>query len=333
MKEARARRDFIAGELAAGRDPRLALQAVAAGSVTQRRLADFGEPMVASRIDVDDDTKRNYRKHLLRLGALGELDPQRLTVSDVQEWVGSNADLKPSTLRAYLSTVRLLLDYAEAEPNPARDRRLRLPKLVQEEPEPPTAEHVLALLELVPHRWRLPLVVMEQTAAPVGEVGAWEWRDADLAGNRIRSRRSIVKAGNAARARWLQVPDWLMALVSHTCPADDRTPERRLFPGFTDDRARKAMTRACRAAGIPHYHPHDFRHRRISLWHGQGIPQRELAARSGHSRATMSLSVYSHVMPLDEVPVEKYVKLLNAFVPVVEGRHPGVVPVCSDDAE
>jgi hypothetical protein len=29
----------------------------------------------------------------------------------------------------------------------------------------------------------------------------------------------------------------------------------------------------------PHFHPHDLRHRRISLWHHQGIPARQLAER------------------------------------------------------
>jgi hypothetical protein len=34
----------------------------------------------------------------------------------------------------------------------------------------------------------------------------------------------------------------------------------------------------------------------LTLWHHQGVPARELAARAGHSRASMSLDVYSHVL-------------------------------------
>ena len=56
------------------------------------------------------------------------------------------------------------------------------------------------------------------------------------------------------------------------------------------------MARACVDAGIAHYHPHDLRHRRLSLWHAQGVPARELAARAGHARASMSLDVYSQVL-------------------------------------
>jgi integrase len=110
----------------------------------------------------------------------------------------------------------------------------------------------------------------------------------------------------------VQVPEWLMAELDGGCPPDDRTPDRRVFPGFTPDVGKNVMTRACKAAGIPHFHPHDLRHRRCSLWHGQGVPAKELAERVGHARASMSLDVYSHVMPLDEVMVEQCVAILRS---------------------
>jgi hypothetical protein len=49
----------------------------------------------------------------------------------------------------------------------------------------------------------------------------------------------------------------------------------------------------------------------ITLWHHQGIPARVLAERAGHSRASMSLDVYSHVMPLGEIPDEHLLSLLR----------------------
>jgi integrase len=108
----------------------------------------------------------------------------------------------------------------------------------------------------------------------------------------------------------VQVPEWLMLLLADTCPLEDRAAERRVFAGFTADVAKNAIARACKAAGIPHFHPHDLRHRRGSLWHGQGVPARLLADRLGHSRASMSLDVYSHVMPLDEANEEEMTALL-----------------------
>ena len=73
--------------------------------------------------------------------------------------------------------------------------------------------------------------------------------------------------------------------------------------GSPRPRAYGAMTRACR----------DWRRSRtsirtISAIGGSrsgittGIPARVLAERAGHSKPSMSLDVYSHVMPLDEIP-------------------------------
>jgi integrase len=71
------------------------------------------------------------------------------------------------------------------------------------------------------------------------------------------------------------------------------------------------MLRACKLAKVPHYHPHDLRHRRISLWHQSGVPARELAERAGHARPSMSLDVYSHVMPANEVPDDRLLRLIE----------------------
>ena len=72
-----------------------------------------------------------------------------------------------------------------------------------------------------------------------------------------------------------------------------------MFPGFTRDVAKNIMARACRAAGIPHYHPHDLRHRYASVKIAEGVPVTDLAAQLGHSKKSLTLDVYSHVL-LDE---------------------------------
>jgi len=61
---------------------------------------------------------------------------------------------------------------------------------------------------------------------------------------------------------------------------------------------------------VPHYSPHSLRHRRITIWHQSGVPARELAERAGHSKPSMSLDVYSHVMPADDVPAKNVLLLL-----------------------
>lgn len=307
LKDAKTRRDLIAGELAAGRNPSLVLAAMRAPleSPTVKLLAAWGDEYRASRVDFADDTANNTRSHLKKiLATFGDRDPHTITFQDVQAWVAA-LGLKPSSVRRYIATFRLLLDYADVDPNPARDKRVKLPTIVAEEPQPPTAKQFLAILDNTPASRRLPFVLIEQTAMAVGETHSLEWGDVDVAGGKLRLRRQNVKGQIRSRARQPQVPGWLMELLEESCPLEDRTAERRVFPGFTPDVAKNVMARACKAAEIPHFHPHDLRHRRLSLWHGQGVPAKELAARAGHSRASMTLDVYSHVMPLDECALEE----------------------------
>jgi integrase len=102
----------------------------------------------------------------------------------------------------------------------------------------------------------------------------------------------------------------LIQAIEDTCPLEDRVPGRKVFPGITEASASQAMTRACRNAKVRHYHPHDLRHRRITIWHQSGVTARDLAERAGHSRPSMSLDVYTHVMPADEVADERFLALI-----------------------
>jgi integrase len=65
---------------------------------------------------------------------------------------------------------------------------------------------------------------------------------------------------------------------------------------LTDGQIRDSITRACTVAKIAHYHPHDLRHRRISLWVAHGIDPITVKTWAGHTNASMSLDVYSHVV-------------------------------------
>jgi integrase len=77
-------------------------------------------------------------------------------------------------------------------------------------------------------------------------------------------------------------------------PREDREPEAPLFPGVGTDRLRTAIARACRAAGIPVFSPHDLRHRRISLLHRQGRPWAEIGAFVGQLSLKVAADTYTH---------------------------------------
>ena len=113
----------------------------------------------------------------------------------------------------------------------------------------------------------------------------------------VQGFRFRIKPGKPAAARrWAQVPDWLMLDVSASCPPADPTPELLVFPGFTPEAAKSAMRRACKTAGIAHYHPHDLRHRYASVKIAEDVPVTTVAAQLGHSRNSLTLDTYSHVL-------------------------------------
>jgi integrase len=259
-----------------------------------RTFADLYDEFTASRVDVAEATKINYGTHRIRLiDLLGDRDPQTIGWQDVQAAVSSLAeDLSPLSVRNYLGTLRLVLDFADLDPNPARDRRVKLPRPEENLPDPPTAAEVATIVENAPQCWRLAIRVLEQTGMRVGELVGLEWGDVDRAELRLRIRGGKT---NAAR-RWVPIPEWLMEEIEATCPPDDRTALRRVFPGAGRQMIGNAMRNACKNAGIANYSPHDLRHRYISVKIREGVPVTQVAAHVGHSRKSLTLDTYSHVL-------------------------------------
>lgn len=312
-REAKLRRDLVAGWLAAGLDPKTELAKLHAAAAPARSFAAEAEALITTRHDASPESVRSKRKALAKLQELrpdlAGKPPLEWTVRDVQELVAAMVEtgLSPATIDKYMTDgPKLVLDFAGADPNPARDSRIRLPRIVRAEVAPPTADHMLEILDLVPARLVLPLVVLEQTAMRVGELVTLPWADVDVAGNRFRLSRERTKT---TRPRWVQLPAWLMEEVADTVPPEDRTATRRVFQ-TSESTLRQAMARACRTAGIPLYSPHDLRHRRASLWHGQGLTAAELKERGGWAKAEIALDVYSHVMPLEELDREALERIL-----------------------
>ena len=316
LKEARTRRDYVGGEIAAGRNPRDSLRKTAK---PRRTLDDWFELWVKTRIDVDERTRENYRVHWKRISPkFGRRVPDAIEHGEIQEWINEQtAELTPAVVRDYLGTFRQVVDQTGVEPNPARHRALRLPTAERPIHSPPSDKHVLAMLDEFRLEYRLLFVFLEQTGSRLGETLGWTWGDVDHTNMRILSRPENVKGRRGhRRARWVQVPEWLFEVLLDSCPPDDRDTDKPLFAwphdvGHPRQKVEKAMAKACKVAGIPHYHPHDLRHRRITLWHGQGIPAREIGDRVGQRQVSTTLDIYTHIMPLDEVPESAYRQLLR----------------------
>jgi len=193
----------------------------------------------------------------------------------------------------------MVLDFAGVTPNPVRDKTVKLPREARPEVRPPTAEHVLAVHRLLPPRYRLPLLVLDSTGMRVGELEQLTWGDIDEPRSRWRVSQAVAKTG---RARWVAVPEPLFGPVLALVPNDDRVGTALVFVGATADRLRTALARACTAAGVPAFSPHDLRHRRISLLHLSGVPWARIGEHVGQ-RLAVTANTYTHVL-VDESEID-----------------------------
>lgn len=325
---AKERERLVGGWLAAGLDPREELSKLGAAEDERTTLAKVGREWLESRIDLAEQSRRVYSAYLdsLETSPLGQSDPKRIGPGDVRaqvaRWVA--AGLAPKSVRERVSVLRQVLDFADIDPNPARHRTVKLPARTETELVLPSASEVVVLVTGLPAKYRLPFVILEQTAMRVGEVVSLARDDVDAAGLRFRVK-AVNRKGvrGSRRARFVPVPSWLMEVVATSLPL-----RGQLFPDLVADGLRASMRDLCQSNGLAHCTPHRLRHRRISLWHFQGVPARELADRAGHSKPSMSLDVYSHVIVPDEVDAQMLKGLLSG-----EGERRGRdAPVMHDTA-
>lgn len=208
---------------------------------------------------------------------------------------------KRGSIQKSLNALRMALDHAEVEPNPARDRRVKLPREDREEVDPPSADAVEAVLSACAPRYRLPPLLLDSTGLRVSELEHLRWGDFDEATGRFRISKATIKM---RRSLWVEVPPDLFAAVAALTPREDREPSAPVFPEPVQARLRTDMARACKATGAPLWSPHDLRHRRLSLWHMDGVPVAEAARRVGQRKLSVAHDTYSHVV-LDRREVDR----------------------------
>jgi len=308
-READLRKAWIAGELSLLRVPDLGLLAVE--PPTRPTFAEAAAAWRASRVDVADSTRVLHRVALGRaLPRLGGLRVDEIDVADVVDVVTTlaGAGAKRETIRKTLTYVAAVLDEAELEANPARDRRIRLPHEEQDELVPPSAEHVEAVYRRLPAAHRLPLLWLDWSGARVGSVDSLLVGDYDEPRQRIRLRRSTTKTRDPL---WVELPPVLAEAIEATLPHRRfRDVDARLFADSGADALRTSIAKACKAEGVPPFSPHDLRHRRISLLHRQGRSWAEIARFVGQRKLSLTADTYTHVLS-DETEVD-YARLLAA---------------------
>jgi hypothetical protein len=202
-REALIRKAWVSGELAARRVPDLSAFAEPTPPAT---VTDATKRWLASRIDVEETTKTRNELEVGRIERLlGSVAVDALSPEEVATFV---TDLVAEgyargTIRKTLQTLAMILDRERINPNPARDKQVKLQREDEEEINPPTAQHAEAVYRLLPSKHRLAFLFLEWSGSRVGVIDYVLVSDYDEPRRRVRlrkwSRRRRRRSGSTCR--------------------------------------------------------------------------------------------------------------------------------------
>ena len=256
-------------------NPGLATTAEPAGTWTE-----LHQQWIDGTHNLKPSTRNTYQRHGRSLAqVIGDRDPTRFDWKDCLDLVTNLVErgLAPRTVKAYIDTLKLALDFAGVEPNPARDRRVKLPRQTRQTTQRiPSRAHIRAIRTHLPQHLLIPFDTLEATGIRVGELN-------NLTCGRPRHRG--VQGSGSPKARppppgaGSSSPQRSPTKSTPPGPQADIATEHRLFPMLHERTIGYAIGKACKHAGTPHYHPHDLRDRWISLALKRGVPPAEVAQR------------------------------------------------------
>ena len=163
---------------------------------------------------------------------------------------------------------------------------------------PPTAEHVLAAHDLLPTRYRLPLLTLDATGMRLSELEGLTWGDID------EPRGAVARLSGS-------IEDSARAVGSRSSP--NLRGGARPLPCGRIGRRSGASSKASAATGseprslarvpppgVPAFSPHDLRHRRVSLLHLAGVPWARIGEHVGQRNLAVTANTYSHVLVAED---------------------------------
>jgi integrase len=275
-----------------------------------------------------------FRQHRLSQITIAEVD--RYRQAQVRRGELSVTSIN-KTITRLGQILEVAVEYGLIERNPARGRRRRL-KAVR--PTPvwlDRAEHVEALLDAAGeldrhaktkggHDEKVGLVYRRALLATlvfaglrIGELTALQWRDVDLAGNRITVRASKTDAG----MRQIDLlPVLHNELTAHKAQAPNATPDGFVFATAAgteliqgnirrrvlDKAIEKANEKLTETGDVPlpdGLTPHKLRHTFASILVALGVDPGSVMDQLGHTDPGFTLRVYRHGMRRDGAARER----------------------------
>lgn len=296
-------------------------------------LGAFTRAWVATTLE--NSERRNTTKATLRTLAakhivdatVGAVPLDRLTATRIEKWlVDLNASgLAPATRAKLYNLLRSILDTAVRDSVIARNpvTNVKRPTVERKEAAYLTEVEIRAFLTAARDTRYGPMFeVMILTGMRPGEARALRWGvDVDLDkrllhvdGTLARVEGEFVQNGPKTKGsdRWLHITDRLMAVLTEQ---RRRQREERLRAGsqwlqtgyvFTTETGRpvdarnalRAVKASAKRAGLPaSIGLHSLRHSAASVMLTNGVPLTTVSKVLGHSTATITATVYSHVAP------------------------------------
>lgn len=297
----------------------------------RQRLGPFLEDwlkVVLPSTKIRPSTIANYglvvRKHLIP--GLGHLWLDKLRPEDVQRFLNDKLDggLSPRSVQNLRTLLGAALGHAEKWGYVARNvaRLTNPPRLERKEVVPLSPEAALRLLKAAKDDR---LYALYSVALAIGlrkgEVSALRWSDVDMDAGTLRvtgtlkrmkgeglvrdepktsrSRRTVPLPGvcvDALRAHRIAQAQERLAQGARWKDLDYVFTTRVGTPLDPRNLTRQFQT-ACLRAGLPPTRFHDLRHTCASLLLAQGVQPRVVMETLGHSGISITMDLYTHVMP------------------------------------
>ena len=186
------------------------------------------------------------------------------------------------TLKKSREAFAMVYDHLGTEPNPLRDKRVKLPHKAARDMRVPLASHVEAVARALPPEHLLPYLVIDWTGLRLGAIEGARVEDLDGTAKPFSRVPPLPKTRN--RNGW-QSMTCSLPRSSHDCRRGRTGPRRSAIPRIqgsqpTDrDNARRAATRAprvsprtnCASGAAPSSPSRGTRWRRLPS--GSGIPR------------------------------------------------------------
>ena len=274
-------------------------------------------------------TYARYRSALNRhiIPALGHIQIQKLTPQQVQAFYtrklqeGLSAKTIVSTIHVVLHKA---LDNAVRWNLVARNicDVVSLPRRSRNEIQPLTRDQAQRLLEVARgHRFEALLTVALITGMRRGELLALRWQDIDIDTGSLQVRRTVSrirghgyvetdpKTEKSRRKITLPLPVVEVLKQHRTVQLEARLKAGKAWQDndlvfcniygryLHPDRMVEQFQKLLRDAGLPHLRFHDLRHSAATILLSMGVHAKVVQELLGHSTISVTMDVYSHVLP------------------------------------